>query len=61
MRTVKRDMTQRAYKQGYTQGLKGHAKEVCPYSAMEKRGLWLGGWRIGHSEYVAGYRQVSDY
>lgn len=60
MRRAKRDMTQRAYKHGYNQGLKGHAKEACPYSIQDKKGQWLGGWRIGHAEYVAGYRSVSE-
>lgn len=60
MRRVKRDQDQRAFKQGYNCGVKGHAKEQCPYSIDEKKGQWLGGWRIGHADYVAGYRQDID-
>lgn len=56
MRRPKRDMDERAYKHGYNQGLKGHAKDACPYCLADKKGQWLGGWRIGHAEYVAGYR-----
>ncbi len=56
MRRVKRNMDKRAYKHGYRQGLLGHSREGCPYFIADKRGEWLGGWRIGHAEYVAGYR-----
>lgn len=56
MNRAKRDQTQRAYKLGYNQGLKGHAKERCPYDEPDKRGQWMGGWRMGHASYVAGYR-----
>lgn len=56
MRRVKRDREVRAYKHGYNQGLKGHDKEACPYFTSDKRGQWIGGWRLGHAEYVAGYR-----
>ncbi|MGE3318508.1 MAG: ribosome modulation factor [Candidatus Berkiella sp.] len=59
MKRVKRDMTHRAYKQGYNQGVKGHTKR-CPFSESDKRGQWLGGWRDGHADYVAGYRTVAD-
>ncbi|MBI2792689.1 MAG: ribosome modulation factor [Gammaproteobacteria bacterium] len=60
MKRAKRDKTERAYKLGYNQGLKGHAKERCPYHETEKRGLWMGGWRQGHAFYVAGYRMPSE-
>lgn len=60
MNRAKRDMTERAYKLGYTQGLKGHAKERCPFFEPDKRGQWMGGWRIGHANYVAGYRTPSE-
>lgn len=55
MKRVKRDMKQRAYRLGFNQGLKGHAKERCPFQVPEKRGSWMGGWRLGHANYVAGY------
>lgn len=60
MKRAKRDMTERAYKLGYNQGLKGHAKERCPYHETEKRGQWMGGWRQGHAFYVAGYRMPQE-
>lgn len=56
MKRLKRDREQRAYKHGYNQGLKGHSKEICPYDEVDKRSQWIGGWMIGHAQYVAGYR-----
>lgn len=56
MKRLKRDQDTRAYKHGYKQGLKGRAWVECPYGVPEKRGHWLGGWRIGYAQYVAGYR-----
>jgi ribosome modulation factor len=61
MRRAKRDMTQRAYKQGRIQGQKGHQKDECPYSIQEKRGQWLGGWRIGRAEYLSGCRSATEF
>lgn len=56
MRRAKRDMSKRAYNLGYVQGLKGHAKERCPFKDDTlKRGQWMAGWRVGHASYVAGY------
>jgi ribosome modulation factor len=60
MKRAKRDTTERAFRLGYIQGLKGHAKEACPFHATEKRGLWMGGWREGHASYVAGYRRTAQ-
>lgn len=56
MHRIKRSGDNRAYKLGYNQGLKGHAKESCPYQENQKRGAWMGGWRQGHASYLAGYR-----
>lgn len=54
MRRAKRDTSARAFKLGYMQGIKGHPKE-CPFQETTKRGEWMGGWRVGHAYYVAGY------
>jgi ribosome modulation factor len=56
MKRVKRDTTERTFKLGYIQGLKGHPKEACPFQTLDKRAQWMGGWREGHASYVAGYR-----
>jgi ribosome modulation factor len=59
MRTVKRDVEQQAYKKGYNAGLRGRAKERCPYQQnLDHRGQWMAGWRHGHSDYVVGYRRL---
>lgn len=57
MKRAKRDRVQRAYKQGYKQGLKNHSSEACPYTlSTPERGEWMAGWRLGHASYTAGYR-----
>lgn len=56
MKRVKRDPAKRANHSGYVAGLKGHAQKDCPFHTESKRMEWLGGWREGHSEFVAGYR-----
>jgi len=55
MKRAKRDKTTRAYKKGYVQGLRGHAKERCPFFDSDQRGQWMGGWREGHASHVQGY------
>lgn len=60
MRRIKRDGHERAFRLGYNQGLKGHAKERCPFQVADKRGSWMGGWRKGHANYVAGYRMAME-
>lgn len=57
MKRVKRDPAKRAYKQGINSGRKGLEKESCPYHNGEKKDQWLGGWRVGHADRVAGFRQ----
>ena len=58
MKRAKRDKTERAFKLGYNQGLKGHSKEACPFKTIDKLGQWMAGWREGHASYVAGYRNL---
>jgi ribosome modulation factor len=60
MKRIKRDKTERAYKLGYIQGSRGHAKTLCPFQESDKRGQWMGGWRTGHADYVAGYRTPTE-
>jgi ribosome modulation factor len=56
MQRTKRNRDNRAYKQGMNQGIKGHAKEACPFQQGTRRGEWMGGWRVGHACFIAGYR-----
>ena len=59
MKRMKRDMTERAFKLGFNQGLKGHSKDTCPFGvASDKWEQWTAGWREGRTNYVAGYRQT---
>lgn len=56
MHRAKRNKDIRAFKLGLNQGLKGHAREACPFQQGTKRGEWMGGWRLGHFSFVSGYR-----
>ncbi|MFI4937351.1 MAG: ribosome modulation factor [Candidatus Berkiellales bacterium] len=57
MKRAKRSNSDRAFKLGYIQGSRGHSKDLCPFhTAAEKRDQWIGGWRVGHADYVAGFR-----
>lgn len=61
MKRMKRNKEQRAFKQGYKQGVHGHPKEQCPYhSLITEREQWMSGWREGHASYVAGYRLTEE-
>ena len=45
MKRQKRDKQNRAHSRGYQAGISGHSKELCPYTNVEVKSEWLGGWR----------------
>lgn len=51
---VKRDPVKRAYNHGYSAGLKGLSDDACPFSELDKRGSWFGGWRLGREDMMQG-------
>lgn len=52
MNRKKRDKHERAFRNGYHAGAKGHSSDFCPYSGnLSKREQWLGGWREGWDDY----------
>ena len=53
MKTSKRDPAERAYKQGYNEGLKHHSDNNCPENA-KKRAIWLAGFREGRRSRIEG-------
>lgn len=55
MKSKKRDKVDRAIKQGFKSGIRGHEMESCPFTDGNVRGPWLAGWRDGRSSYIAGY------
>lgn len=62
MKRAKRSKTERAFRQGYQQGVHGHPKENCPFqSLIDEREKWMSGWREGHAAYVAGYRLADNF
>lgn len=50
MKRQKRDRQNRAYSKGYQAGIAGRSKEQCPYSNVEVKSEWLGGWREAISD-----------
>ena len=54
MKRQKRDRLERAHSRGYQAVLGGKSKEICPYSVLEHREQWLGGWREARSEVGSG-------
>ena len=55
MNRQKRDRSQRAYSKGHSAGAQGHSRERCPYTVIEQRQQWLGGWREACEEKSAGF------
>lgn len=45
MKRQKRDRQDRAHSKGYQAGIAGRSKEICPYTNVEVKSEWLGGWR----------------
>ncbi len=45
MKRQKRDRLGRAHNNGYQAGLNGKNKENCPYTNLDAKSQWLGGWR----------------
>ncbi|MEX2488664.1 MAG: ribosome modulation factor [Pseudomonadales bacterium] len=50
MKRQKRDRTDRAFARGYSIGLHGRSRELCPYQDPEKRQAWISGWRVGRED-----------
>ncbi|GIU19759.1 MULTISPECIES: ribosome modulation factor [unclassified Shewanella] len=47
MKRQKRDRLDRAFSKGFQAGVGGRSKEICPYSTLDSKSQWLGGWREG--------------
>ncbi|MCO7226851.1 ribosome modulation factor [Pleionea sp. CnH1-48] len=54
MKRQKRDRMERAHSRGYQAGLGGKSRESCPYSTLDIKEQWLGGWREARSEIGSG-------
>ncbi|ARU57497.1 MAG: ribosome modulation factor [Pseudomonadales bacterium] len=59
MKRQKRDLSQRAYKRGYTAGVRGKSKDFCPTEHPDLRQQWMNGWRDGRSDNWDGIKGVS--
>ncbi|MEH6443316.1 MAG: ribosome modulation factor [Oceanospirillaceae bacterium] len=59
MKRQKRDKSSILYSRGFSAGLSGKSKDLCPVNAEEQRCLWLGGWREGREAHWDGMGGVS--
>jgi ribosome modulation factor len=59
MKRQKRDKSSILYSRGFTAGLTGKSKDLCPETILDKRSLWLGGWREGREAHWDGMAGVS--
>lgn len=57
MRRQKRDMDRRAFNKGYTAGVQGRSKDLCPAGPVHF--TWMSGWREGRSDNWDGYSGVA--
>ncbi len=55
MKRQKRDRVERAHQKGYTAGVNGKSPDSCPFSGLEAKENWLGGWREAREEVSKGY------
>lgn len=60
MNTQKRNRSERAFTKGYSNGVNGKSKELCPHSNDgDNRVAWMAGWREGRSNNWDGLTGVS--
>lgn len=55
MKRQKRDRLTRARNQGFNAGVRGRSKESCPFSSLDIKEYWLGGWRDARRALANGY------
>ncbi|MET1255591.1 ribosome modulation factor [Aliikangiella maris] len=55
MKRQKRDRFERAHSKGYYAAINGKSSEECPFTSLEAREHWLGGWREAKTEMGKGY------
>ncbi|MCJ8337003.1 MAG: ribosome modulation factor [Pseudomonadales bacterium] len=59
MKRQKRDNSSILFSRGFSVGLSGKSKDLCPVNSDEKRSQWLGGWREGREAHWDGMGGVS--
>ncbi|MCL4128053.1 UNVERIFIED_CONTAM: hypothetical protein GTU68_029918 [Idotea baltica] len=67
MKKLKRDPLEKAFVRGYTKGLCGKSRELCPSHLVPTRHAWLSGWSEGRKAKwdgltgTAGLEQLSQF
>ena len=54
MHSIKRDKIDKAYKQGYRAGIRGHSQDLCNHFEEDARAAWFNGWREGKDQNFSG-------
>jgi ribosome modulation factor len=54
MKRKKRDRLERAHSHGYKAGINGRSVDDCPFTQLDIRAYWLGGWRDGIDDKQSG-------
>ncbi|MET0377796.1 MAG: ribosome modulation factor [Spongiibacteraceae bacterium] len=55
MKTLKRNLTERAFQHGYRAGLDGRRRDLCPHRQGSMREQWVAGWREGRTDWWDGF------
>lgn len=59
MKRQKRDPLGRAFERGYSAGLDGKSKQLCPKQDGPEHQEWMNGWREGRGDLWSGMRGAS--
>jgi ribosome modulation factor len=60
MKSQKRNQIERAFGKGYTAGIEGRSRSICPHENGNARQTWLTGWREGREDHWNGYNRAAQ-
>lgn len=60
MKRQKRHQTERAFSKGYTAGIEGRSRSLCPHDEGDSRQIWLSGWREGRQDHWDGFNRAAQ-
>ncbi len=60
MKRQKRDQTERTFSKGYSAGIEGRSRSLCPHVTGDIRQTWLTGWREGREDHWDGFNRAAQ-
>lgn len=60
MKRQKRNLIERAFVKGYSAGVEGRSRSLCPHDAGVARQTWINGWREGREDIWNGYNRAAQ-